>query len=224
VEAVVRVCYIVGPKDPGDQLRYSLRSLRNLDHDGVTIAGYIPQWVTNVETIPVRQTRTKHANVRAAIKEVCARYDRWVLHWDDVFTTRPTKLEPANRGTVRSLVDSFRQRGPLNSYILDIEKTGKVLERQGFEDPLAFDCIHIPQIIESEHMIRAIEVAEKHRVNAVLTLHGNIAGYGGPEIENAKKETGWQNRTFVSTSDRRWPTAVGDYIRSLFPDPCQYER
>src|SRR5690606_9621793 len=217
--AVVRVGYVVGPQDPGDQLRYSLRSLRNLDHDGVTIAGYIPKWVTNVETIPIRQRGSKHQNIQANVKAICERYDRWILHQDDIYTTRPTELQYANRGPVRDLVDWFRTRGPLNSYVLDIKKAGLLLEKLGYTQPLAFDCIHIPQIIESEHMLRAIELAELHNVNAILTIHGNLAGYAGPKVSNAKADHGWDKRTFVSTSDKRWPAAVGNYIRGLFPDP-----
>src|SRR5690606_37518394 len=37
-------------------------------------------------------------------------------------------------------------------------------------------------------------------------------------------DTGWSRRTFVSTSDKRWPKGVGEYIRDLFPERCQYER
>lgn len=220
----MRVCYVVGPGDPGDQLRYSLRSLQNIEHDGVTIAGYIPRWVTNVEALPVRQTGGKQANIRNNLRAICERYDQWILFQDDIFVTRPADIEIVSAGTVRNLVEFFRKRGPLTPYVLDIKKTGEFLESMGYQDPLSFDCIHMPQIIVSEHMLAAIELAEKNNLGAVLTIHGNLAGYYGPKVTNAKSDTGWSRRTFVSTSDKRWPKGVGEYIRDLFPERCPYER
>jgi len=220
----VRVCYAVGPRDPGDQLRYSLRSLQNIEHDGVTIAGYIPRWVANVEALPVRQTGGKQANIRNNLRAICERYDQWILFWDDVFVTRPTELHPMNRGPVRKLVATHYARGEKTLYMRDIEETGLLLERLGYEEPLAYDCIHVPQVIHSEHMLEAIDIAEDNKVNAVLTIHGNLANLGGEQVINAKRPTGWSRRTFVSTSDKRWPKGVGEYIRDLFPERCQYER
>src|SRR5690606_3604254 len=109
-------------------------------------------------------------------------------------------------------------------YIKDIEATGRVLEKLGYEEPWAYDCIHVPQIIHSEHMLKAIDLAEEHGVNALLTLHGNLARAGGVKHINAKRPTGWSRRAFVSTSEKRWSHGgVGEYIRDLFPEPCVHE-
>ena len=45
-----------------EDLRYSLRSLRNLPHNKVFIAGDKPAWATNIRHIPVAQTKTKGEN------------------------------------------------------------------------------------------------------------------------------------------------------------------
>jgi len=98
-----------------------------------------------------------------------------------------------------------------------------VLERLGYEEPLAYDCIHVPQVIHSEHMLEAIDIAEANGVNAVLTIHGNLANLGGEQVINAKRPTGWSRRAFVSTSEKRWREGVGEYIRDLFPEPSVHE-
>src|SRR5690606_41140674 len=117
--------------------------------------------------------------------------------------------------SVRNLVEFFRKRGPLTPYVLDIKKTGEFLESMGYQDPLSFDCIHMPQIIVSEHMLAAIELAAKNNLGSVLTIHGNLAGYYGPKGTNAKPDTGWARRTLVSAPDRRGPTGVGGGPRDL---------
>lgn len=218
------VVYIVGPGERNEELRYSLRSLVNVPHDGVTIAGHKPGWVRNVQYLPVRQSRGKQPNIRANIRAACAEYDQWLLMWDDVFVTRPVDQVPVmHRGPVAALVDRFRAKGPLSSYVQHIERAGKILEAAGYDEPFAYDCIHVPQHIHSEHMLAAIDWAEAEECNAVLTLHGNLAGRRGEQAPNAKAEAGWSRRPFVSTSDRRWRRGVGDYIRDLFPARSEHE-
>lgn len=216
------VCYIKGP-GRDSELRYSLRSLVNLPHSHVVISGHVPEWVTRVERIHVPQDGVKQRNVRANIKAMCLRYDKWILFWDDVFVTRPTELHPMNRGPVRKLVATHYARGEKTPYMRDIEDTGLLLERLGYEEPLAYDCIHVPQVIHSEYMLEAIDIAEANGVNAVLTIHGNLAGLGGEQVINAKRPTGWSRRAFVSTSEKRWREGVGEYIRDLFPEPSVHE-
>ena len=50
----------VDPENDSEELRYSLRSLKNIPHQKVILVGEKPEWVTNVEFIPVAQTKTKH--------------------------------------------------------------------------------------------------------------------------------------------------------------------
>ncbi|MFF3129757.1 hypothetical protein ACFVRD_48125 [Streptomyces sp. NPDC057908] len=50
------IVYVVRPWNQNEQLRYSLRTLANLPHRRVWIAGYCPTWVgPDVGRIPVAQ-------------------------------------------------------------------------------------------------------------------------------------------------------------------------
>lgn len=220
----MRIGYVVGPGDPNDPLRYSLRSLENVEHDGVSIAGFVPPWVQEVNGLTVPQTGDKWSNIRANIRALCLEHPEWVLMQDDIFTTRPAQIAPLHRGTVAELLGPLKAKNKMTAYLRDVEKTGEVLSSMGYDDPLCYDCIHVPQIIRSDAMLEAIGVAEKHGVHCLLTLHGNLSGAGGERSGNAKALEGWSRRAFVSTSDSRWNAPVGHYIRDLFPTPSRYER
>lgn len=223
------VVWVVRPGDDNEPLRYSLRSVAaNLPHYTAWIAGHKPSWVgRKVNHLPtVQRPGDRHGNVRRNITAACHAVDEWVLMWDDIYVTRPTPTIPVlHRGTVRELMREKAAANEVRSYERDIEATGRVLEHLGYPDPLCYDCLHVPHTIHSPDMLKAIQLAEQHQVKMILTLHGNLAQVGGTKDVNAKADTGWSRRLFVSTSTRRWKTApVGAYIRDLFPNPCDYEK
>jgi len=226
----VHVVYVVGPTDPGDQLRYSLRSLSTnlrVSSFDVTVAGFVPRWLRDIQALPVPQSGSKQENIRAAIRAACERYDEWLLCWDDVFVCQPIDHLPRmHRGPMRDLVDAHRSAKPLSSYLRDLEATGKALEAEGIPVPLAYDCIHVPQPIHSPTMLRALDLAGQHSVSGVLTVHGNLrSGDRGMQVGNAKATSGWSRRAFVSTNDRRWRAEpVGGWLRDLFPEPSPWEK
>lgn len=228
----MHIVYIVGPTDPGDQLRYALRSLSaNLDHAfDVTIVGIIPSWINTLRlrTRPNVQDGAKQANIRKSIRSACSLYpDEWVLVWDDVFICRPIDAIPRlHRGPMSALVAEHAAERPLTSYLRDLQATGKALEAEGIAEPIAYDCIHVPQTIHSPTMLRALDLAEQHSVNGVLTIHGNLRpGPPGELSGNAKAVHGWSRRTFVSINHRRWRAEpVGAWLRDLFPDPSPWEK
>jgi hypothetical protein len=226
---VTAVVWVVRPGDDNEQLRYSMRSVAsNLPHDSVWIAGHKPKWVSDkVHHLPTDQAPgDRHGNVRKNITAACHALDEWLCMWDDIFVTRPIPEVPVlHRGTVTELVAEKSAAGEFRSYERDIQAAGQVLERLGYEQPLCYDCLHVPQAIRSPDMLKAIQLAEQHQVKMVLTLHGNLVQVGGEKAGNAKADTGWSRRVLVSTSARRWLNApVGAYIRDLFPEPCDYEK
>lgn len=226
---MLSVVWIVRPGDDNEALRYSMRSVHaNLPHAGAWIAGHKPKWVSDkVHHLPTIQTPgDRHGNVRLNLTAACNALDEWVCMWDDVFVTRPLDTLPVqHRGTIAAHVQARKVERQFRSYERDLQATGQLLERLGYQQPLCYDALHMPQTIHSPDMLKAIALAEQHAVKMVLTLHGNLAQVGGTEGVNAKAETGWSRRPFVSTSDRRWRTApVGAYIRDLFPDPCPWGR
>lgn len=223
------VVWVVRPGDDNEALRYSMRSVHaNLPHAGAWIAGHKPRWVSDeVHHLPTTQALgDRHGNVRLNLTAACHAHDRWVCMWDDVYVTRPLDALPVHhRGAVAAHVQARAAAGEFRTYERDLQATGQLLERLGYLQPLCYDALHMPQTIHSPDMLKAIDLAVQHGVKMVLTLHGNLAQVGGTEGVNAKADTGWSRRPFVSTSDRRWKSApVGAYIRDLFPDPSPWEK
>ena len=65
------IVYVVRPGERNEELRYSLRSLSNLPHGRVWIAGYMPKWVTGVEHIPSPAKPGSHVHAKANLRAAC---------------------------------------------------------------------------------------------------------------------------------------------------------
>src|SRR5688572_13246658 len=92
------IVYVCRPGDDNEELRYSLRSLRNLPHGRVFVAGYCPVWVSSeVERIPVPRMSDKHTHALASL--VAAMNDErvsdpFVMFNDDFYIMRPMDRVP----------------------------------------------------------------------------------------------------------------------------------
>ena len=66
------IVYCLKAGSKGEELKYSLRSLKNLEHNRVWIFGDCPDWVDNVNFVPIQQTRgNKWLNTAGLLKEIC---------------------------------------------------------------------------------------------------------------------------------------------------------
>lgn len=85
------IAYILKEKpDNYDELRYSLRSLKNIQHDKLFICGYLPKFINNrkVTYIPTLQTLSKYENARNNKIELCKcslLSDDFILFNDDFY-------------------------------------------------------------------------------------------------------------------------------------------
>lgn len=98
------IVYPVRPGTINEELRYSLRSLANVPHGRVWIAGHRPPWARGVGHIPVPPQATKYlgstANLRAAVEhpEVA---EEFLYFNDDFFVMTAVQEVPAlHRGPV----------------------------------------------------------------------------------------------------------------------------
>ena len=234
------VVYLVRPGDDNQELRYSLRSLRNLPHNRVWVAGYKPSWVTNVGYVESPQHWSKYVNSTKNLLAACdhpAISGRFALFNDDFFVLQPVCEVPTlHRGPVADVVADYNRRhGPTkmsDHYRQGMVSTARILERWGCEKPLSYE-LHVPMVVEGAVMAEAVRKAiEMDRRIVALhkrTLYGNVAGIGGEQSADVKilgRDRMWpEGSTFVSTEDESFRNgAVGEAIRSLFPDPSPYER
>src|SRR5690606_36479499 len=85
------------------ELRYSLRSLRYMDHDRVIIAGDVPKGLKKVTLIAVGRIGNRYAsstvNIKAAV-DSGQLSDRFVVMHDDIFLLRPWAFRHEHRCTI----------------------------------------------------------------------------------------------------------------------------
>lgn len=231
------VVYVVRPGDRNEELRYSLRSLRNLSDVGqIWIAGHCPAWVDRdqVRFVPVEQRGTRFVNSTANLRAVLEADDgpeEFIYFNDDFFVTRPMDRVPVlTRGSARRHL--LHVPRPLNSYVAGLEATVGLLAELGHDDPAWFE-LHTPMVIRSAGMLEALGLAalaglaHPHK----RTLYGNLAGLTGPAVPDCKlhepSADPWPLRGFgflsTATPAFRYGLA-GRWVRQLFPEPSPFER
>lgn len=220
------VVYLVR-EGPNEELRYSLRSLRNVPHDQVWIIGGAPGWVRNIEYVAVHQGRDRFDNTLRGWLTACTHpgiSSDFQLWNDDFFALAPTFPEPRHAGTVE-----VRSVGNDPTYQAGKIHTARLLQQWGITPVLDYST-HTPMVINRRKGAAVLEKAIPAGIRALnrRILYGNYWKIGGEQLGNA----GIGNRTqlpvrgevWAATNDRTFAEgAVGRLIRELYPDPSPYE-
>lgn len=228
------VVYVVKPGDDNDELRYSLRSLANLPHGRVWIAGHKPSWVNDVGFISVAQNRTKWQNSTDNLWAACEHpevSDEFVYMNDDIFIVEPLDAVPVlHRGPVDKVAEYYRRRRS-TGYLQGMLTTKRILGLVGSHDPLSYE-LHVPLVVNKQAMAEVLALPKLLDVHTKClhkrTLYGNYWKLGGDEVEDCKvyDRTGrMPDGPFVSTTDQTFGYhPVGVLIRERFPEPSPHER
>ena len=221
------IVYVVRPGDKNEELRYSLRSLRNLPHGKVWIAGYKPTWLGNdIGYIPSQKKPGGHMQAKLNLRAACEHpevSESFVYMNDDFFIMRPLETLPVmHRG---SLADAAKNDNMASSYQRAMGKTLAVLAKQGIKDPLMYE-LHGPMTVTKAGMLEALALCTYPMIQE-RTIFGNMQGVGGERRRNHKvrrQDSGWDKWDFLSTNDNTFRTLpVGEYIRSKFKTAGPYE-
>lgn len=229
------VVYVVKPSERNEELRFSLRSLRNLPHDRVFFAGYLPSWVKNVTHIPTVQIpRQKHPNSmrnqKAALLDDRVS-DPFIVMNDDHFVMKPqTHMPTLNWG----LVSDVLQCPTLgNAFRKSMQWTHDIL-RETHPFPISYQ-LHVPLVWKKEQMLRTFDDYEALAPRFInphyVTIAGNRYSWGGESLAHDVKLLKahdpilpWvQESPFLSTSDLAFEGHAGIYIRGQFPGKSPYE-
>lgn len=216
------VVYLCGPA-VGRELKYSLRSLANLPHDRVWIAGHQPSGLANVERLPVRQKpRQKWANQEANLRAYCEQRDgteRFYLFNDDFFVMSPIERVPVwHRGPIRNVIDGYGPR--TDEFVQRLKATAKHL---GGDVP-CYDSIHIPMLLEKSKLLTVLR--ELPKLGLFRTWYGNRWQIGGQVHGDTKvkKHRDFPGGPLLSTSDASFKSgSAGQLVRSSFRTPSPYE-
>ena len=213
-----------------EELRYSLRSLRNLPHERAWIFGGAPEWLRGAELVPVDQHASKYRVTSAAMRAACLHpdvSDPFVLMNDDFFIMEPLAEVPAlNRGPVDDVAAEYERRVGASPYLEGMLATRDLLHEFGCEDPLSYE-LHVPLPVRKAEMLEALDVGEAAGIGVLhkRTLYGNLAKLGGATIADVKlcrRRQAVPKGPWLSTLDATFPAALPVLARR-FPKPSPFE-
>jgi len=225
-----------------NEFRYSLRSLKNLPHNRVFVAGYAPDWLANANYLmvekPLDMDRKNHevANIHAVLKNIKATLDNqeisddFILMNDDFYILKPLKQLPSlNRGKLDDVIEEYRAQGA-KAYLKTMERTRDLLLSLGYTDLISYE-LHTPMLMNKQKWLAMYQLVEDNpelRPLHTRTLYGNIYKVGGTAIPDVKVydyETGIApGATFLSTENVVFDLGkVGKELKARFPEPSKYE-
>lgn len=228
------VVYPYKSKGDDEELRYSLRSLKNLPHGKVVIVGDRPEWLRDVYHIPVKQrlSLTRFENSARNIYEASCDpkvSEDFILMNGDFYITKPIQEIPTyHRGNIAEVVSS-EYGGADSLYIRIMKQVHKFLKSKGY--PTLCYELHCPMVI-NKTKYREIHklIRNRHRIphGSDRTLYGNMTDMGGTKIKDVKvyrPNDPIPDTEFLSSSPKSWVEgAFRDYIRASFPDKSKYEK
>jgi hypothetical protein len=233
----------IDPENDSEELRYSLRSLKNIPHNRVVIVGEIPSWVRNVERMPIPQTGSKAQNVAANLSAVLKNdtiSEDFILMNDDFFVMKPIEtLLDYDFGAISDVLDAYRSRYPDGSeYIDKMALLYELLQQEGFDEPLSYE-LHVPMRIRKERMRNLIAERDGKRLYQFRSYYGNHAIRESTTIADVKifldpahndpeylaDPTGYMEaQRFLSATGGAFKNGpVGRFISEAFPDRSRYE-
>ncbi len=238
------------PENDSQELRYSLRSLSNLPHRNVFIAGEKPDWLVNSIYLELFQEpytdnyETKHFNVGRNLIALCSEpglSDDFVLMNDDFFIMQKMGAIPIRHwGSMDSVIAQYDVRYPKgNIYLNAMKRTRLELEKRGLSDLKCYE-LHVPFRVNKKKLLHLMEEFREifwendTCLSQWRTIYGNYYGIGGDFMEDVKvfREEKNNNPVLVVKeseflSGTGWAFAemdFGSYIRSQFPLKSSYER
>lgn len=211
-----------------EELRYSLRSIKNMPHDQVWIFGGTPNWVRNLRHFRTPAWANKHETTQQSLRAACTNpkvSDPFILMNDDFYVMRPGGQPPiANRGTVREVIAQQEANGSGNSgYTEGMRQTLARLEQHGYADPLSFE-LHMPLIVHKQAMLDALDLCAGIPVMHKRTAYGAVAGLRGRKFADVKiyRHGPIPNGRFLSTQDDSLHRAL-PLLQKAFPHPGKHE-
>lgn len=225
---------MVRPNDNNGELRCSLRSLANLPHERVWLAGHRPAWAVDVEHLPVEQGTVKHDNTWAIWRAIanCADIsDEFVLMNDDYYLLKPVTAAPyLHAGPFDAWLAGLRPGSPT---AVRAEATRRALLDAGRSELLSWER-HVPLPVDRRWLVEVMAYADHWRARTGAgplckrSLYGSYVGLPGVQVDDCKI------RERDRLPDRSWPMLstmdasfrygqIGKWIRNRFPDPSPYE-
>lgn len=224
---------VIPYKESGtEELRYALRSLKNIPHGKVVILGDMPDWATNVIHIPRDAQHYRYKDVDQMIQKAC-RDERvsedFILTNDDIFIMKP--MEELPKWYKGLLIDDYKKhaaRQPNSIYSRSIATTNRFLRARGIRHPKAYNC-HIPVVMNKQKRLQISTMLRPRYHETILprVVYGNLfddTGIQHPDCKYIGLDDNYQKYDILSTHDGSFSKGkIGEHIRSVFPEMSPYE-
>lgn len=224
------IVYVTKARFENEELRYSLRTLKNIPHRKVFIFGACPPWVKNVQKRGVVQNENKWANVNHLLRVACrteAVSDNFILMNDDFFINK--KINGLDYYYCKNLEDrieglSDEVMNP-SKYMLNLAVGIDILKEHNSQTK-NFE-LHVPMIFNK---YKLYPILKKYPDSAARrSIYANMYNIEGKETTDCKvyglMAIPDARRNFLSTTDASFRHGlVGKYIRTKFKDKSKYER
>lgn len=232
----------VDPDNNSEELRYSLRSLKNIPHGKVIIAGEKPDWVTNVTFLPVPQMYTKPKNVgmnmRAAVESELVSDDFILMNDDFFFMKNILEMPTLNFGPMSEVIARYNQRYPEGSpYITNMIELYEYLQNHGHKKPISYE-LHTPMVLNKQN-VKELWDDIKGPLYQFRSFYGNYFKVGGQSVPDVKifldgehndprytmnPLAYLENQTFLSVTGGSFKRGLpGEFVRSQFQEKSPYE-
>jgi hypothetical protein len=203
-------------RDSGQELRYSLRSLKNLTNFNgeVNIVGDGELWFNNINRIAMRRIHGNPYGDQIAKLRHAAHLmpDKFIIGMDDVYCLEPTEAGFPNRGILESDDSNYYRRTKLN--------TIELLKEHGITDPLNYEC-HSFYLVEKDKLLQTFDIILSHPNKDRLqwrSVYGNLFKPDTYYYEDKKSYDGQLKKGAVVST--QFYTSVLD---NLFPDKSEFE-
>ena len=216
----------------GFELRYSLRSLKNIQHKKVYIVGDKPNRIKNVKHIPVKDDQwNKYKNVLNKMYQICNNKeisDDFIYMHDDNFIIKPIKeLKYYKRSTLENHCEKIKKTFWENHYYRAMKYV-----RDIFPDGYSYD-VHTP-IVFNKEKLRLILDLYWHEPSSKRSLYCNTYQVGWRFMESGKEDikVHQRNKNYYIRKNQQFLSSdnilvfdkdFNKLLHKLFPNKCQYE-
>ena len=222
------VVYFVKESDVNEELRYSLRSLKNFHHRKVWIYGYCPKDIKPDKYVQVYQhEENKWRNVRKMIT-MCANNahitDNFWLFNDDFFIMKKvTKPEIYYHNNLyKRVVDIENKYQRFTPYSLILRDCCKELESLGLETK-DFE-MHTPFLVNKKKALELNNISYEYGFRTIYGNYFKVKAIEHKDVKIISSSKEYKDGQYLSTDDHSFLGAVGKQIKAKFPDKCKYER
>lgn len=221
------IVYFVKDTKSNEELRYSLRSLKNFPHRKVWFYGGCPDGLKPDHHISVVQDQpTKWQNIFKMYKMACQNDDITDDFWlfnDDFFVMKKVKKGPNwfNGDLYKRVVTLEDKHSGFTPYSQQLRYTLQELEGMGC-DTVNY-ALHIPMLMNRKKGLELTKIIDGPMIRCA---YGNYFKVGGTEHSDVKIDSCdklYKDGEYLSTNDKSFAGAVGKQIADLFPEKCKYE-